>query len=93
MTTVVEYRLSWEMPTDHWLIAAIEAEHGKDVWPTYDWDSLGEWKTTTAVFHDGARMDQYNTLKRWAATREQPIRNVVLEQREVIAPDEGWKPA
>lgn len=92
MESVFEYRLSWEMPADVHLIAGIEQRYGRGIWPTYDWDTLGEWKRTEVVFHDN-RFDQYNQLKRWAATREQPIRNVVLERRVAVPSDEGWEPA
>jgi len=88
--TITQYRLSWESPTDSWLIASIENRFGKAVWRRYDWDKLGEWHRTEVVFTGAERMDQYNTLRRWADTREQPIRNVLLECREAPLPSEGW---
>lgn len=93
MSTVVEYRLSWESPKDFHLIAAIEDRYGKNVWPNYDWETLGEWLRTEVVFIGNDRFDQYHTLKRWAETREQPIRDVLLEKREIVSPDEGWEAA
>ena len=88
-----EYRLSWEMPADHWLVAGIEQQHGKNVWPRWDWDTLGEWRRTEVVFRGDERLDQYNQLRRWAETREQPIRNVRLERRKAPDPNEGWQRA
>lgn len=90
MSENVEYRLSWEMPADHWLIAGIEERYGKSVWPTYDWDALGEWTRIEVVFRGDERMGQYHTLKRWAETREQPIRDVRLERREARPAEQGW---
>lgn len=85
---MIEYRLSWEMPSPHQAEAA-EARYGRDMshlgW-TDDWFST--WHRVETRPADP--WDQYHTLKRWAATREQPIRNVVLEQRELPQPDEGW---
>lgn len=89
--TLTEYRLSWESPTDIWLISAVEDRHGKNVWPRWDWETLGEWHRTEIIFTGGERMDQYNTLRRWAETRKQPIRNVKLERREAPLPTEGWE--
>lgn len=88
----MEYRLSWEMPTDNWKVAEIEQQHGKAIWPRYDWDTL-EWRQTEVIWREGERedgLDQYETLKNWAETREQPIRNVKLEWRPI---DLGnWEP-
>lgn len=85
---IMEFRLSWEMPTDHQLIAAIELRYGKTVWPRYDWDKLelGKWSVTEVLWRNGDQgdhLDQHATLKKWAKTREQPIRNVKLECRPV----------
>jgi hypothetical protein len=89
---MMEYRLSWEMPIDHWKISEIETIHGRDVWPKYDWDTL-EWHQQEVVWRDGNEgdhFDQHATLKQWAETREQPIRNVKLEWRPI---DVGnWEP-
>jgi vancomycin resistance protein YoaR len=82
-----EYRLSWESPSPH-ECAVIEAQYGHDVWPTYNWESIFSWHRTEKITDDASA--QYNTLKAWAKTREQPIRNVRLEQRERPTPDEGW---
>lgn len=90
---MIEYRLTWEMPADVHLVTRIQETHGRGVWPTYDWDTLGEWTTIEVVFTGDARMGQYNTLRNWAATREQPIRNVKLEKRTAPEPTEGWQPA
>lgn len=89
----IEYRLSWEMPADNWKVAEIEQRQGRDIWPTYDWDTLGEWEQIEVVWKDteeNDRLDQHAQLKRWAETREQPIRNVKLEWRPI---DLGnWEP-
>ena len=91
-TRTMEYRLSWEMPLDLLKIDMIERSQSRDIWPTYDWDKLGTWVTSETRWKEGDRddgMDQYETLKKWAETREQPIRNVKLEWRPV---DEGnWE--
>lgn len=74
----------------------MEYTHGKGVWPRLteaEWDALPDWHRTTVVFVGNERMRQYHTLKRWAETHEQPIRNVTLEKREIVSPDEGWEPA
>lgn len=89
----MEYRLSWEMPIDSWKVSEIERAHGRDVWATYDWDTLGEWGETQITWAEGEdtdQLDQHATLKEWAETREQPIRNVKLEWRPI---DIGnWEP-
>jgi hypothetical protein len=89
----MEYRLSWEMPIDSWKLTAIERRYGRDVWPAYDWDTLGEWEQTEVVWkadEENDRLDQHATLKKWAETRSQPIRNVKLEWRPI---DLGnWEP-
>ncbi len=93
--SVIEYRLSWDSP-DSWRCASMEYTHGKGVWPRLteaEWDELPGWHRTEVIFTGDERIDQYHTLKKWAADREQPIRNVTLERREIIAPDEGWGPA
>lgn len=91
-TKTMEYRLSWDMPLDLLKVDALERQHGKDIWLTYDWDQLGTWVTSEVRWKDGERedgFDQYNKLKEWSETKEQPIRNVKLEQRPV---DEGnWE--
>lgn len=92
---MTEYRLSWASP-DAWACAEVERLHGKSHWPRMteaEWDALPGWHRTEVVFTDDERMGQYHTLLGWATTREQPIRNVTLERREVIAADEGWEPA
>jgi hypothetical protein len=65
----MEYRLSWEM-----LVPA----------PTGGWDTV--WTETSRVFGDepdSDGFDQYETLKRWAESGEEPVRNVKLEWRPV----------
>ena len=83
---IMEYRLSWEMPLDHWKLAEIERRQGRGIWPEYDWDTLGEWRRQEVTWRDGNEgdhLDQHATLVKWAETREQPIRNVKLEWRPV----------
>lgn len=91
---MIEYRLSWQSIDSH-QADRMERYHGRKVWAKLsdeEWEGL-EWQTPT-VRIDGERpSDQFNTLKGWAETREQPIRNVKLEQREAPEPDSGWEPA
>lgn len=89
----MEYRLSWELPLNSWHISEIEKRLGRDIWPTYDWDTLGEWDRVEVVWKEGEEkdhLDQHATLKQWAETREQPIRNVKLEWRPIDVGD--WEP-
>lgn len=92
--TDTEYRLSWESPPSHFC-ALMEQQYGKDCWPRVDWSDWPqiEWHVTSVVFVGNERMGQYNTLKQWAETKEQPIRNVTLEKRPMPNPDEGWESA
>ncbi len=62
----------------------VEAEHGSNCWARIDWSSL-EFHKSSVVFSGDDRLDQYNQLKAWAESREQPIRNVVLE--EILSSD------
>ena len=90
---VMEYRLSWEMPVDSWKLVEVENQHGKSIWPTYDWDTLGEWGPIEIIWReDGEKdhLDQYATLKQWAEERKQPIKNVKLEWRPVDLGE--WEP-
>lgn len=94
--SVTEYRLSWESPSPL-ECDGYEQLNGKDVWQRFDWSELWlTWHPTTVTFRSNEgvdRLDQYRTLKEWADTRYQPIRNVTLEQRTIVGPDEGWEPA
>jgi hypothetical protein len=90
MTRIV-YRLTWES-INTWQAAGMEQSYGKDVWPSLPdekWASLA-WQEPTVKVADNP-WDQYHTLKRWAATHEQPIRNVRLEKRQEPVPDAGWE--
>lgn len=89
-----QYRLQWRtIPS---IVAAeMEDRYGRNVWKSLTdamWEAL-PWaeKPTSVVFTDG-RFDQYTTLRRWADSHDQPIRDVVLEQREVPESDTGWTP-
>lgn len=90
--TNLTYRLSWEM------VATTELVRYSNADPTF-------YKNTTQIvpnsqipdehWHPLTKVtdnpwDQYNTLKRWADADEQFVRNVKLEQAEVVEPD--WKP-
>lgn len=86
------YRLSWETP-GHWTAQELDARFGRDLTGKLtdkEWDDL-DWQPPTVNITDDP-WDQYHTLKRWAETRRQPIRNVKLERREEVAPDDGWEP-
>jgi hypothetical protein len=92
MAEHTEYRLSWEMP-DMFTAADLEARFGRDLrghLSDEEWDAL-PWKAPTVRITTDP-WDQYNGLKQWAETREQPIRNVRLERRVVPDPGEGWEP-
>ena len=93
MSENVEYRLTFESISP-FQADEMEQRHGKGVWPRlaeHAWDALSWRKPTVKITTDP--WDQYRTLKRWADTHEQPIRNVILEQRPAPLPDEGWTPA
>jgi hypothetical protein len=75
------YRLAWEMPSAQ-VVDAIEQAQGPGVWPGYDWSTL-DWHRVENISEDPFR--QYRTLQQWALSKEQPIRNVVLE-RQVSEP-------
>ena len=86
----IEYRLSWE-GIGAFNAADMETLHGPKVWPTLsdaDWEAL-PWQQPTVKI-DTDPWQQFNTLRRWAETHEQPIRKVRLEQREVPDIDSGW---
>lgn len=88
MTT--EYRLSWESLPSHFC-ADVEAKSGRGIWGALtpsEWDALPWREPTVKVTTDP--WQQYNTLKEWSESHDQPIRNVRLEQREVPEPDLGW---
>lgn len=91
-STVIEYRLTWESIDSHYA-AAFEAQYGKDAWPKLSekqWAAL-PWNPPIQRIGMSDIFDQRNTLMDWARTHEQPIRNVVFEQRAVPNPDEGWE--
>jgi len=85
--SAIQYRLSWESPSPI-DCATVEAQYGEHIWPQFDWDGLTSWHRVKKITDNP--WQQYNQLKVWAASREQPIRNVTLEQREVPQPDHGW---
>jgi hypothetical protein len=90
---MTEYRVSWEMPPPTVVAYDYEDVYGRDVWKRLtprQWGSL-PWRTSENITdnHDDAH-DQYATLKGWAETHEQPIRNVTIEERPSPAPNEGW---
>lgn len=82
-----EYRVSWEMPSTTY-VATAETLRGAKCWPSFDWDEIPEWHEVSRITTNP--WDQYNTLSEWARTREQPIRNVRLQKRDVPDPDDGW---
>lgn len=86
-----EYRLSWEMPTPH-ECDGYEQLNGKTVWQRFSWEQLHlTWHRHEITFTDDARMGQYHNLRDWAMTKEQPIRNVKLEQRTIPDSEHGWR--
>ena len=85
-----EYRLSWEMPSVTTAVN-LEARFGRDLtgkltdeeWEALDWGPIGTIRTEP--------WDQYNNLQESARTRQQAIRNVKLERRQIPLPDQGWE--
>ncbi len=79
-----EWRLSWEMADPHWCANTV-AEHGKGVYKTIPddaWDNLPWCPPIVKVVQTWPEIkNQYETLRRWAETHEQPVRNVKLESR------------
>jgi hypothetical protein len=88
-----EYRLTWES-IDSMQAAAMEERYGKYVWNQLlpeQWDALSWREPTVRVGSEGSDIhDQHRTLREWARTHDQPIRNVRLERRERPNPDDGW---
>lgn len=70
------YRLSFDT-IDANMIDYCAFQYGEECWPLIDFKNL-RWHTvrkeTTSPF------TQYDQLKRWAQSHEQPIRNVILER-------------
>lgn len=82
--SVIQYRVSWEMPPPTFVALDCEDIFGPGVWPKLspaDWDAL-PWQLAVNVTDDleGA-VDQYRGLVEWADTHAQPIRNVRIERR------------
>jgi hypothetical protein len=89
---VVEYRLSWEMPKVDQAVQ-LESRYGKSVWAKLseeEWKKL-TWEVTSRTSTDLADIaDQRAQLELWAATKDQPIQNVVFERRAMHV--ERWEP-
>ena len=83
---VTEYRLSWEMPDPHWAAQYPSVYDFSNVWEYIPWPNNPTVKVTT----EHSVLNQYRMLKRWSATKEQPIRNVTIEWRR-YTPTE-WEP-
>lgn len=85
-----EYRLSWES-ADPWWCNEMEQRHGRDfAWiPIEHWAQV-PWEPPVVVVTSDP-WQQFNTLSEWARTHYQPIRNVKLERRIVLAPEVGWE--
>lgn len=86
--TMCEYRLRWEAPSPL-LCAMLEDKYGRDIWLRYNWDRL-EFKEWGAITDQPWQL--YAALMEWQCRRTQPVRNVLIEQRQVPLPDEGWEP-
>jgi hypothetical protein len=73
------YRLEWESIDSH-QAADIELMFGKGIWPKMpegQWDALS-WHPVSKEGTELGLRDQYQTLKKWAESHKQPIRNVRL---------------
>lgn len=84
------FRLSWES-INPFVAASIEGQRGRGVWSQLgdgEWAALPWQGPQVKVTADP--FDQWNTLLNWAGSREQPIRNVVLERIDVHVPADGW---
>ena len=79
------YRLSWEGVTP---FGKGRQYFTPDAFIKTPLDSIPEecWHKTQRVAPLSDLEDQRDTLARWAATGEQPIRNVVCELAYVVAP-------
>lgn len=88
----IEYRLSWEMPNVD-QAAKIESKYGKSVWARLtegNWNKLS-WEVVSRTSTDLADIaDQRAQLELWAATKDQPIQNIVFERRAMHLPT--WEP-
>lgn len=88
-----EYRLTWESIDPRWAYYFV-AQKGsyQDLWDEGAWDTL-PWQPPTVRIggEDSGIHGQHNQLKRWAETHTEPIRNVVLERREIVVDDGGWE--
>ena len=83
---VTEYRLSWEMPDRFWADGYRNVTDYTDVWDYIPWK-----EPTVKISTDYNQIiGQYRMLKQWASTKQQPIRNVVLERRKYTPTD--WEP-
>lgn len=90
----VQYRLTFESIDTHHA-AAMEHQYGKKVWPMLtdeQWAALPWTPPVERISGDGDIRGQHTTLRKWAETHEQPIRNVRLERREVPDDESGWQP-
>lgn len=87
---MIQRRLTFETLSP-FVAADIEYRRGRTVWPSMDFSALWPWYKSVVEFTGDDRMDQYRTLKSWAETRQQPIRNVKLEEREIPDTDDGWR--
>jgi len=88
----ITYRLSWEMVDSHqlWRFCNADPAFYSNTTQTVPNSQIPDeyWHPISKVTDDP--WDQHSTLKRWADADEQFVRNVKLEQAEIVAPD--WKP-
>lgn len=88
------YRLVFETIDPH-QAAGLEERHGRGVWQQLDertWAALSWHETSREADTPGAITAQYENLKAWAESHEQPIRNVqLLKASHPVLP--AWEPA
>lgn len=93
MSAGYEYRLSWEVG-DAITPAVVEkvCSPREDRWQTLtdeEWDGL-VWRSVTRTDREPPSQ-QVNTLREWARTHYQAIRNVRLERRPARDDNDGWE--
>ena len=93
----VYYRIKFETVDSSYVTRVVD-QFGETYWPTLtdeQWDALLWYPVCTSERReDTGILDQHVKLKQWAASHEQPVRNVVLEKlvhepEWVVVDDDG----
>lgn len=80
---VTEYRLTFEMADPYWAAGHEHCEHTGNF--TAIWSEI-PWQPVEKITFDHGVIDQFKTLRQWAATKEQPVRYPKLETRTLKPP-------